>query len=376
LIYVALWFIHRYINQRCYEFEHWFHFLFPSQSRPPQCMYVEKAKQREPSKHRSRYTKREWGRSERSQTRKYYEDRHGESQGARDANADWSRPRDVERARPAIQLDTLMQPQQQQAYGRSYHPSLGWQEQWPGANQVERAHYLPMQQHIPMPWQAQGAAQTPPFAIPTAVPQHPFPQMAARMPEPLQYSPQYPTQYQPRGRSHYQQPYTETISSDTPKANRRRTPPVKPRSPAKRVHRAEKVDFIHMCDEYPPIVLEALKKATPRSSSSSSSSSSDTSGTTLEVPRESIPRATPGFAGTVPFEFPQYPHTATRAWNGPRSYPLQWNCDTMGVDGPDAQARYAPFTPMNGYTAKPWDLHTNRRHPAPSNTHPHFAARL
>jgi hypothetical protein len=114
-------------------------------------------------------------------------------------------------------------------------------------------------------------------------------------------------------------------------------------------------------------VLEALKKAAPPSSSSSSSCSSDTSGTTQEVPRESIPRATPGFAATLPFEFPQHAHAATRAWNTPRSYPRQWMRDTTGMNGPDVNARYAPSTPMSGHTARPWGLHTNRRRPAPSN---------
>jgi hypothetical protein len=164
------------------------------------------------------------------------------------------------------------------------------------------------------------------------------------------------------------------MSSDTPKGSQRRTPLAKPKSPVKHARR-EKVDFIHICDEYPPIVLEALRKAAPSSPSSSSASSSDTSGTTQEVPRASIPRATPGFADTLPFKFPQYPHAATRAWNTPRSYPRQWNRETMGGDGPGAQARYAPFTPMSGYTARPWGLHTNRKRSAPSNAHPHPAAR-
>jgi hypothetical protein len=362
LIYVALWFIHRYIHQRCYEFEHWFHFLFPGQSRPPRCVYIEKAEEREPSNHRLRSAKREQGRSGRSQTRKYHEDRDRESNRARDAYVDPSRPRDVERARLMIQFNTPTQPQQQQPYGQSYYPSLG-QEQWPGTNQVGCSPQI--QQQIPMPWQAQGVAHMPPFAMPTAVPQQPFPQMAARMPKPLQYRPQYQTREQP----HFRQPYTGTINSDVPKANQRRTPPTKSKSPGRRARRVEKVDFIHICDEYPPIVLEALKKATPQSSSSSSSSSSAASSTTQEVPRVPIPQAAPGFADTLPFEFPRYPHTAMRVWNTPRSYPRQWNRDPVGVDGPDTQARYAPFTPMSGYTARPWGLHTDRRDSAPSNAH-------
>ena len=252
-------------------------------------------------------------------------------------------------------------PQQQQPYGHSYYPPGDWREQWSGANLV--CNHSGVSQQMPVPWQNQVAAQMPPFVMPTGVPQQPFQRMAATMPEPLQY----PPQYQPRDRYPHRQPYVETISTDVPRTNHRRTPPVKPKSPTKRARRPEKVDFIHICDKYPPIVLEALKKAAPPSSSSSSSScSSDSSGATQEVPRKSIPRATPGFADTLPFEYPPYPYSATRAWNTPRSYPRQWMRDTTGADG-DKQARYAPSTPMSGYTARPWGLHTNRTRPAPSN---------
>lgn len=363
LIYVALWFIHRYIHQSCCEIEHWCHTLFSSQARPPPCVHIGKGEQREPPRHQSRSTKRERERPEGSQTRKYYEHRDGESHAARNPNAGW--------ARPMLQFNSSTQPQQQQSYGQLYYPSLE-QKQWPSANQVDYPSRI--QQQIPVPWQTQGVAHMPPFAMPTAVPQQLFPQMTARMPEP-QHPTQYPPQCQPREQPNYRQTYTETMSSDIPKASQPRTPPVKPKSAARRARRVERVDFIHICDEYPPIVLEALKKAAPQSSSSSSSSSSDTSGTTQEVPRVSISRATPGFADTLPFEFPQYPHTATRAWNTPRSYPRQWNRDTMGVDGPDTSARYAPFTPMSGYAARPLGLYTNRRRSAPSNAHPYSAAR-
>ncbi|KAG9189648.1 hypothetical protein G6011_06516 [Alternaria panax] len=341
LIYVALWFIHRYIHQGCYELEYWLYSLFSNQLRPPPFVYAEKEEGRESSKHRSRSVRKERERPARSQTRKYYEDRDRESNRVGDADLDWSRPRDVERARPMIQFDTPMKPHQQQSYGQAYYPSLG-QEQWPGANRFEC--FPQMQQQLPMSWQAQGVAHMLPFAVSTALPQQAFPEMAVRMPEPLQYPSLYPPQSLPRGQQ-YRKSYTETTGSDVPKGSPRRTPLAKPKSPAKRARRVEKVDFIHICDEYPPIVLERLKNAAPPSSSSSSSSSSDTSGTTQEVPRASIPRATAGFADTTPFEFPQCPHTATRAWNTPRLYPRQWSRDTREVDGPDAQARYAPFTP-------------------------------
>ncbi|CAN9292496.1 unnamed protein product [Alternaria alternata] len=291
LIYVALWFIHRYIHQSCCEIEHWCHTLFSSQARPPPCVHIGKGEQREPPRHQSRSTKRERERPEGSQTRKYYEHRDEESHAARNANAGW--------ARPMLQFNSSTQPQQQQSYGQLYYPSLE-QKQWPSANQVDYPSRI--QQQIPVPWQTQGVAHMPPFAMPTAVPQQLFPQMTARMPEP-QHPTQYPPQCQPREQPNYRQTYTETMSSDIPKASQPRTPPVKPKSAARRARRVERVDFIHICDEYPPIVLEALKKAAPQSSSSSSSSSSDTSGTTQEVPRVSIPRATPGFADTLPFEF-------------------------------------------------------------------------
>jgi len=374
LVYLGLWYVHCYIHQRCYELEHWFHFLFPSRTRPPPVIYVEKVEQREseryrePSKHRSRSAKRERGRSERSQTRKYYEGRDVESQrvgyGNGNGNGNWAGHRDGERARPVMQIGG---PQQQQPYGQSYYPPGDWQEECPGVNFV--CHHPGITQRMPVSWQSQVAAQMPPFSMPTSAPQQPFQQMAATMPEPIQY----PPQYQPRDRHQHRQPYAETMSTDVPKTNHHRTPPVKPKSPAKRARRHEKVDFIDICDEYPPIVLEGLKKealkkaAPPSSSSSSSSCSSDPSGATQEVPRESIPRATPGFADTLPFEYPPHPYSATRAWNTPRSYPRQWMRDTTGADGLDNQARYAPFTPMSGYRARPWGLHTNRTRPAPSN---------
>jgi hypothetical protein len=352
LIYLALWYIHRYIHQRCLDLEHWFHILLPRHSRPPPTVYVEKGEHRERSKHRSRSSKRERGRSARAHSRKH------ESRD-RDLNADWPRQRDVERARPSMPMGAPMQPQH--PYAQPYYPPLAWHDQTQGAAQPQYPQPM-MQPHMPMPWQTQGAPQMSPLAMPARMPQQPYPQMAARMPEPAYYQ----SQYQPRDPPRYQQPYTETLSSDAPKISRQEGPSAKPKSPAKRPRRVAKVDYKIYCNAYPNIVLEGLEKAAPPPSSSSSSLSSSRC-TTEEVPRASVPRATPGYTDNLSFQCPQYAQTGPQAWNVPRSHPRQWMDNAMGGGRPDFKARYAPFTPMSGHTARPWGMSANTRHPAPSN---------
>ncbi|KAF1938092.1 hypothetical protein EJ02DRAFT_514778 [Clathrospora elynae] len=332
LIWLALWYIHRYIHQRCLELDHWFHLLSPRQPTPPPCVYVGKIEQREQSKQRSRSAKRERGRSENARPREQYGSRDRGSHQASNSNKEWPSNRDVENARPTIQINP---PMQNPLYGQPYYPVIGWQE-------------YPQQMMHPqmsMPWQSQGAPQISPYAMPATVPQQPLPQMAAAIPEPARYPPQY------------RQPYGE-IYSEAPKSNQPRSSPARPKSPRKRGRRVNKVDFFHICDEYPPFIREALKKEAP--SSSISSSSSSVSGTTQEVPRDSIPQATPGFADTLPFQFPQYPHQASRAYNAPTSFPRQWMGGRTGGDGADYQARYAPFTPITGHAERPWDFKAPR----------------
>ncbi|PZC92988.1 hypothetical protein A1F95_07611 [Pyrenophora tritici-repentis] len=250
-----------------------------------------------------------------------------------------------------MQLDAPQQP-----YEQSYYPALGWQDHNQVANQTMYGQ--------PMPWQIQGVAQMVPLAMPMAMPQQPYPQIATRMPEPAQHQPPY----QALDRPQHRQAYPETTISHVPKAGRHKNPEVKQRG-AKKVRPVEQVDYIHICDEYPPIVQEALKKTAPRPCSSSSSScSSEKSDSTQEVPRASIPRATPAFTSIPPFQFPQYPQMSTRAWNAPRSYPRQWMHDAMGGDGANVKARYAPFPPLSGRAERPY--RRRRPAPAPSNTHP------
>ena len=285
LIYLILWYIHRYIHQCCLDLEHWFHVL--SSRRSKTC--VEKAEMRETSKQRSRSRQRERGRSE---SRRNYDWKE---------NAEWWRHRDVERMRRMMQLDAP-----QQLYGPTYYPALGRQDQTPSASLM-----------------MYGMAQVAPIAMSTAIPQQSIPQMTTRMQEPAQYQ----SQYQARDRMQHRQACPKTASSHMSKTSRDTSPMVKHKLP-KKARAVEKVDYIHICNEYPPIVQEALKTAaTPPSSSSSSSSSScssERSGTTQEIHRASIPRATPAFTSMPPFQFPQYPQMTTRAWSASRPYPRQW----------------------------------------------------
>ena len=301
LVYLILWYIHRYIHQRCLDLEHWFHVLSPHTSKT--C--VEKAETPETSKQRSRSRRKERGRSE---SRRNYDWK---------GNAEWSRHGDVERMRPITQLDAP-----QQLYRPSYYPVLGRQDQTQGTNLM-----------------MYGMAQVAPIAMSVAISQQSFPPMTTGIPEPVQYQ----SQYQARDRTQHRQAYPETASVHLPKTGQNKSPSVKHKL-SKKARAVVKVDYIHICDEYPPIVQEALNKAAPPPSSSSSSSasscSSETSGTTQEVRRASIPGATPAFTSMPPFQFPQYPQMTRRAWNAPRSYPRQWMGDAMGAD---VKARYAPF---------------------------------
>ncbi|KNG48241.1 hypothetical protein DDE82_005432 [Stemphylium lycopersici] len=241
---------------------------------------------------------------------------------------------------------------QQETYGRQCYPSLGWQEQAQGLQQ---------QQQVPMSYQAQGAVRMPPLAMPAVVHPQPLRHAKTQMPEPEHAH--YLPQHSPQRKTQSRRPYAETLHSDVPKSDHQEGSPVEAESSTKRERRVDRVNYIHICDEYPPIVLEALKRAALPSplSSSSSSNSSDTSTSTQEVPRTTIPCATPGFAETLPFQCPQYPHVATRAWKTPRSYPRQWMGDNPEGDGLDAKVRYAPFTPVSD--------HRGKKRSAPSNAH-------
>jgi hypothetical protein len=161
---------------------------------------------------------------------------------------------------------------------------------------------------------------------------------------------------------------------------RTQRPEVKSRSRLRQVPkdgtRVRTTDYIHIVDDYPPIVKEAIRKAAQNqepvlSSAMSSTESSTSTEPVEEVPRVSLPRAVPRFADSSPFPSPQHPHLATQAWIAPMTYPPQWNPD----EGPVEQARYAsPYTRPRVWIPSPEEMRRPRHDP--SNTPPSSKAHV
>lgn len=120
--------------------------------------------------------------------------------------------------------------------------------------------------------------------------------------------------------SAHEPPYVEPqIEADDPDDKKQET---KAKTPAGPEIAASRTDYIHICDQYPPIVLEALKRQ-PLPNSSLETLSDDSSAFIEQIPRTYIPRSAPRAA----FQFPRYPypHLQARLWNtAPTSYPMQW----------------------------------------------------
>ncbi|KAF1847464.1 uncharacterized protein K460DRAFT_58686 [Cucurbitaria berberidis CBS 394.84] len=335
LVWLTLYYVHRYVHRRCLELDHWFHLSALRQPEPQTCCYDQEHGRRSHSKSRLRSARidKRRGRSQYERSRKRYESREREHAQGREVHTEWPGQQNVTRARPMLPMSEPVQNQWQE---QQFYPPFGWHGQTPGGFQM--AYPQPM-----LHQQVRGQ----PFAMPVAVPQQPFSPKPTAMPESTQFQRQY------------QQPCTETCS-DTVKDSHSEKPPARPKPPPRYRCSVNEVDYIHICDEYPQIVLEALNKAEAPPSSSSSSA---TSSTTQEVPRPSIPRAAPRAADNAVFEFPQYPHLATRAWNAPTSYPRQWMDHRAGGDMGNVRIRYAPFEGLSG----PAQVNANPRRQAPSN---------
>ncbi|KAL6702579.1 hypothetical protein ACN47E_001336 [Coniothyrium glycines] len=240
----------------------------------------------------------------------------------------WDGPIGTDRARPMLQIAAP-------AYGQPYV-----QQYYPGAEQQQDTYM-----GHPHPWQQPGVFDKlqRSFAVNSPLPQ---PAWARHS-----YA-QSPTASEPeRPRRQRRRPYEGTSTNTTETQHVKRVSGI--REPAqKRARQLNEVDYIHICEEYPPIVLESLKKSNHRLhplSSSSSSSSSDVSGTTQEVPRNSIPQGKPKVPRMAAFPFTRPMPLQSRAWTAPTSFPRQWMDEPNGDHAANAQVRYAPHMPLRNY---------------------------
>jgi hypothetical protein len=316
LIWLAIYYIHRYIHLRCLELDHWFHLLTPPQWRSP-CRHCEGTGRDVADKTRSRSSRRR----ERSRSRGRYERSgirgggHGRVQRMIETDTEWDAFRPEMMKRPRQPLPAVSQVMQSPRGQEQYNPWQAWQVQNVG------------QQMYPQVFQ-----QYPQY--PQAFPQNTHSQ---------------PYQQDARLTSPFMMPAPKTVGSSASSAPAYYKPPRKaaserpepPRKPAQeKEHRVHREDFIHIVDEYPPLVKEAITKAAPPPPSSPTQSDSSTSTESAEeVVRSSIPQAPPRFVNPT-FPYPQYAPLTDHARHVPTSYPRRWN----GTGGrPTEQFRYAPF---------------------------------
>lgn len=260
LISLILYYTHRYVHQQCLQLDHWFHLVSPWKSAAT-CCDTEKYLVCETCL-RSRGRSAMRGKS-RERSRKRYRSRDDGSRRVRQVETGWAAQPKMERPKRLLQMEA---PVQNQWFGQpQYHQTL-WQGQMPVPTQVA----FPTQMPIPI--------QT---AFPT---QMPYPQPVAG----------------------HQQTRSEVVSDSKRSNHATVVQEDKPAPRRKRNRGPDKVDYVHICDELPSFVLKSLKKSPTASSlTSSSSSSSGDSGTTQEIPRNSIPRAGLQATQGIPFQYPE-----------------------------------------------------------------------
>jgi hypothetical protein len=235
----------------------------------------------------------------------------------------------------------------QSAVGREvYNPWMGWQGQMPGVQQYAQPAIYPAM--YPQTYQQAYVPQVAPVVMQQPV----FQQQAMPLPVVQQQA----------------MPMPSSVSSPPPhrkparKARSEQPEPLsKPKRVAKEGPKVRKTDYIHIVDDYPPIVKEAIKKAAwPPKPASTSSTSSTSTEPAEEVPRTTIPQAAPRFTEPPAFQFPQFPDLTSRAWEPLAGYPQ------FGVGGETKQPRYAsPYI-----RRMPMHVKIDRRGHYPSNSPP------
>jgi hypothetical protein len=330
LIWLAIYYIHRYIHLRCLELDHWFHLLTPPHWHTP-CRHCEGTGRSKIEKSRSRSSKRRERSRGRGRRERCRHERVGYGRGQRmiEADAEWNgngQGHQMQRPRQTLPMSPAMQTPGVGEYG-PWPSQWQWQGQMPGAQQ---------------------------FAQPAMHPQA-FPQM-------------YPQAFQqaygmPQKQAMPDSSYTSSVppyqkSSRKVQAQRSDKEATTSKQVPKDSSRVRKTDYIHIVDDYPPIVKEAIKKAAPKPPPSPTSLTGSSASTepAEEVPRTSIPQATPRFGGPPLFPFLSNP---TPVFDTP-----QWN----GNEGrPNKQARYAlPYARPQGRMGI--HVETDRRCHVSSNT--------
>ncbi|OAK97235.1 hypothetical protein IQ06DRAFT_42083 [Phaeosphaeriaceae sp. SRC1lsM3a] len=309
LVFLSLYIIYSYVRKRCLELDHWFHLLTPKQLRSP-CRHCEGTGRDVREKSRSRSSQRKSRSRSRVERGRSQQERVGKSfgQSMNVAEMEWNAisPKGQLRGGGQGQLSPYRQAlpaaPAMQSTGITEHYNA-WQ--WSSPRQYTKAATYP--QPYPQAFQLphmKGGPQMESYAPPAPSPLHPaipVPSSALSMPP-------------------YQKPPRKAPMERSEAKSRS-----KPRQAPNDSNRVRTTNYIHIVDEYPPLVKEAIRKAAmppaPAPSMLSSSISNASTESIEELPRVSIPQAIPRPTDASPFAFPQYPHLATRAWNAPTAYP-------------------------------------------------------
>jgi hypothetical protein len=358
LIWLAFYYVSRYIHLRCWELDHWFHLLTPPRWHTP-CPHCEGMGRDVKETSRSRSSRR----MERSKSRgRQGRSRHGQRMIEADTEYDGI-GQEQERMRRPMRALPMSSSMQSQGAGQKYDP---WQAQMQGGQQMGMAYNQPAMYpqaytHMFMPTFPQPYAQGGPQSMPYAMPQ----QQTAHRPMPTLSSIS-----------------SVPVYKKTPRKARteRLEPQTKSRHLSREVPRVHRTDYIHIVsdpDDLPPIVGEAMEKAKKEAPTPSSSSGSSTSAESAEeeVPRTSIPQAPTRFTEPQPFQFPQNPDLTTQAWNGQVFYSQPWHGNTGGDVVQNEQTRYASLYPRPRERMSRHVDVDGRRY-IPSNTPPRRSARV
>ncbi|KAJ4298161.1 hypothetical protein N0V90_006060 [Kalmusia sp. IMI 367209] len=294
VLWAVVYYLHRWIHVKCLQLAHWFHVL-PKPTPTPENHGQERATATESADEEREREIRKKELEEKEKRRR---------EKARKKVEEWE-DSDETHMSPG---ETLRQYRRERAAG-SYSIDVD-DELMPVGPRMRAQPYVPVVPvYLPL-------AQ--PY-VPQYVP--PLLQSAPRLPpsfgSPTDRGPIYP---QAACRPTYSQPHVEKrVPSSIEYECEEAYEPSSHQTTA--AH--NQVDFIHICDDLPPLVREALEKHEKKTqpSSAETSSSSSASSSAEEIPRAHIPHATQ----RPPFHFPQHANMPARFWNpAPTSYPRQW----------------------------------------------------